>query len=135
LHWRADARAKAIDDDGMRLRAIAQACRESVVDIVCAVETTVRAVGTMCCITIRGISREMHEDPGIPNSLSIRVGDRRMPAPGMTLAIEPMVVAGSGEPIVLDDGWTVVSADGTLSAHFEHTIAITNGNAEILTRL
>jgi methionyl aminopeptidase len=55
--------------------------------------------------------------------------------PGMTLAIEPMVVVGSGEPRVLSDHWTVVSADGTLSAHFEHTIAVTDGEAEILTRL
>jgi methionyl aminopeptidase len=53
----------------------------------------------------------------------------------MTLAIEPMVVVGSGEPKVLSDHWTVATADGTLSAHFEHTIAITNGIAEILTRL
>jgi len=53
----------------------------------------------------------------------------------MTLAIEPMVVVGSGEPKVLNDGWTVVSADGTLSAHFEHTIAVRNGEAEILTQL
>jgi methionyl aminopeptidase len=79
----------------------------------------------------------MHEDPDIPNSLS----DSRGRPPnlplraGMTLAIEPMVVIGSGEPRVLSDGWTVVSADGTLSAHFEHTIAVTDGEAEILTRL
>jgi methionyl aminopeptidase len=53
----------------------------------------------------------------------------------MTLAIEPMVVVGSGESQVLDDGWTVVTTDGTLSAHFEHTVAITDGEAEILTRL
>jgi methionyl aminopeptidase len=84
-----------------------------------------------------GIGREMHEDPGIPNSLSDPRGrpSNVLLRPGMTLAIEPMVVVGSGEPKVLSDNWTVVSADGTLSAHFEHTIAITNGTAEILTKL
>jgi methionyl aminopeptidase len=108
-------------------------------DIIHAVETTVRAAGYDVLHNYQGhgIGREMHEDPGIPNSLS----DPRGRPPnlllrvGMTLAIEPMVVMGSGEPRVLDDGWTVVSADGTLSAHFEHTIAIRNGEAEILTRL
>ncbi len=108
-------------------------------DIIRAIETTTRAAGYDVLHNYQGhgIGREMHEDPGIPNSLSDPRG--RPPnvllRPGMTLAIEPMVVVGSGEPQVSDDGWTVVSADGTLSAHFEHTIAITNGEAEILTRL
>jgi methionyl aminopeptidase len=53
----------------------------------------------------------------------------------MTLAIEPMVVVGSGESKVLSDGWTVVTSDGKLAAHFEHTIVIQNGAAEVLTRL
>jgi methionyl aminopeptidase len=120
--------------------AVVQAYAENRLwDIVRAVETTVRAAGYDVLHNYQGhgIGREMHEDPGIPNSLSDPRG--RPPnvllRPGMTLAIEPMVVAGSGEPMVLDDGWTVVSADGTLSAHFEHTIAITNGKADILTRL
>jgi methionyl aminopeptidase len=55
--------------------------------------------------------------------------------PGMTMALEPMVNAGTYRTKVLADGWTVVTADGRLSAHFEHTIAITEGEAEILTRL
>jgi methionyl aminopeptidase len=108
-------------------------------DIIRAIETTTRAAGydVLHGYQGHGIGREMHEDPDIPNSLS----DPRGRPPnlplraGMTLAIEPMVVIGSGEPKVLNDGWTVVSADGTLSAHFEHTIAITDGEAEILTRL
>ena len=108
-------------------------------DIIRAIETTTRAAGydVLHGYQGHGIGREMHEDPDIPNSLS----DPRGRPPnlslraGMTLAIEPMVVIGSGESQVLNDGWTVVSADGTLSAHFEHTIAITNGEAEILTRL
>jgi methionyl aminopeptidase len=108
-------------------------------DIIRAVETTAHSAGYDVLHNYQGhgIGREMHEDPGIPNSLSDPRGrpPNLLLRAGMTLAIEPMVVVGSGEPRVLDDGWTVVSADGTLSAHFEHTIAIRNGEAEILTRL
>ncbi len=108
-------------------------------DIIRAVETTVHSAGYDVLHNYQGhgIGREMHEDPGIPNSLSDPRG--RPPnillRPGMTLAIEPMVVIGSGESKVLDDGWTVVTSDGKLAAHFEHTIAVQNGAAEILTRL
>lgn len=108
-------------------------------DIIRAIETTVQAAGYSVLQQYQGhgIGREMHEDPGIPNSLSDPRG--RPPnillRPGMTLAIEPMVVVGSGEPHVLKDKWTVVSADGSLSAHYEHTVAVANGTAEILTRL
>jgi len=108
-------------------------------DIIRAIETTVHAAGYDVLHNYQGhgIGREMHEDPGIPNSLSDSRGrpPNLLLRPGITLAIEPMVVMGSGEPRVLSDHWTVVSADGTLSAHFEHTIAITNGEAEILTKL
>ena len=81
--------------------------------------------------TGHGIGREMHEDPQVPN-----FGDRSegpVLRSGMTLAIEPMVNAGSWRTRVSDDQWTVVTADGSLSAHFEHTVAVTNGRAEILT--
>ncbi len=84
-----------------------------------------------------GIGRNMHEEPGIPNYLGSR-GQRpkNYPlVPGMTIALEPMVVTGDWRTRVLADGWTVVTADGGRSAHFEHTIAITDGDAEILTRL
>lgn len=83
--------------------------------------------------TGHGIGREMHEDPQIPNFGERSDGPvlRR----GMTLAIEPMVNAGDWRTKVRDDRWTVVTADGSLSAHFEHTIAVTNGSAEILTVL
>lgn len=108
-------------------------------DIIRAIETTVHSAGYDVLHNYQGhgIGREMHEDPGVPNSLSDPRGrpPNLLLRPGMTLAIEPMVVMGSGEPRVLDDGWTVVSADGTLSAHFEHTIAVQNGEAEILTKL
>lgn len=79
-----------------------------------------------------GIGRKMHEDPQVPNFGRPGRGPRL--EPGMTLAIEPMVNAGTYEVVTLDDGWTVVTRDGSLSAHFEHTVAITNGAAEILTR-
>lgn len=84
-----------------------------------------------------GIGRKMHEKPDIPNFLGAR---GRRPKnypllPGMTLALEPMVVAGDWRTRVQEDGWTVVTADSQRSAHFEHTIAITNGESEILTRL
>jgi methionyl aminopeptidase len=107
-------------------------------DIVRAIENTVRVGGydVLHGYQGHGIGREMHEDPGIPNSLSDVHG--RPPnivlRRGMTLALEPMVVMGSGEPRVLDNQWTVVTADGSLSAHFEHTLAITSGEAEILTK-
>ncbi|MDM7999273.1 MAG: type I methionyl aminopeptidase [Dehalococcoidia bacterium] len=83
--------------------------------------------------TGHGIGREMHEDPQIPN-FGER-GDGPILRRGMTLAIEPMVNAGGWRTKVRDDQWTVVTADGSLSAHFEHTIAVTNGSAEILTVL
>jgi methionyl aminopeptidase len=84
-----------------------------------------------------GIGRDMHEKPDVPNFLGPR-GRRPKNYPmmsGMTIALEPMVVMGDWRTMVLDDGWTVVTADGKRSAHFEHTIAITNGEAEILTRI
>jgi methionyl aminopeptidase len=80
-----------------------------------------------------GIGREMHEDPQIPNFGS--PGQGPLLQKGMTLALEPMVNAGVWRTKVGSDGWTVTTADGGLCAHFEHTIAITDGEAEILTRL
>jgi len=80
-----------------------------------------------------GIGRKMHEDPQIPNYGS--PGRGMLLKPGMTFALEPMVNVGTYLTSVLDDNWTVVTADGELSAHFEHTIAITEAGPEILTRL
>jgi methionyl aminopeptidase len=78
-----------------------------------------------------GIGREMHEDPQIPNFGP--PGRGPILQPGMVLALEPMVNVGTFRTKVKPDGWTVVTEDGSLSAHFEHTVAITNGAPEILT--
>jgi methionyl aminopeptidase len=80
-----------------------------------------------------GIGRNMHEDPQIPNfgkkgrGIELRTG--------MILAIEPMVNAGRYRVRILPDNWTVITADGSLSAHFEHSVAITDNGPEILSRL
>jgi methionyl aminopeptidase len=79
-----------------------------------------------------GVGRSMHEDPQVPNYVETgRVTNRLKP--GMTIAIEPMVNAGGAGVKVLKDGWTVVTEDGQLSAHFEHTVLITEQGPEILT--
>jgi methionyl aminopeptidase len=80
-----------------------------------------------------GIGRNMHEDPQVPNFGIPSRGPRLKP--GMTLAIEPMINAGTYEVETLSDGWTVVTRDRKRSAHFEHTIAITQHGPEILTKL
>jgi len=78
-----------------------------------------------------GVGRTMHEEPQIPNFVD-RNSDQKL-RPGMTLAIEPMVNAGTANVKILKDGWTVVTQDGSLSAHFEHTVLVTGGQPEILT--
>lgn len=78
-----------------------------------------------------GIGTHLHEDPQIPNFAQRRRGIRLVS--GMTLAIEPMINAGSYDVCWLDDDWTVVTEDGSLSAHYENTILITDGEPEILT--
>ena len=80
-----------------------------------------------------GIGREMHEDPGIPNYGKAGRGIRL--EPGMTLAVEPMVIQGKPNILELDDGWTIITEDGTLAAHYENTILITEKEPEILTIL
>ncbi len=83
-----------------------------------------------------GIGQAMHEEPKIPNFVSAefeRRGDFYLQA-GMTLAIEPMVIAGAKDVVVLDDGWTVVTKDGSYAAHIEHTIAVTAASCEVLTK-
>lgn len=80
-----------------------------------------------------GIGQQMHEDPQVPNFGSPGHGPRLRP--GMTLAIEPMVNAGTHQVVTLADGWTVVTLDGRPSAHFEHTVAVTENGPEVLTLL
>ena len=78
-----------------------------------------------------GIGRDMHEDPEVPNFGKPGRGPRLVP--GMTICIEPMINSSTSEVIVLPDKWTVVEANGNLSAHFEHTVCITNGEPIIMT--
>lgn len=114
------------------------------VDISAAIQRHVESHGFSVVreYTSHGIGRQMHEEPSVLNYVpdseeAMRAYPvwRRPLKPGMTLALEPMVNAGDWRTKVLDDQWTVATSDGSLSAHFEHTIAITNGEAEILTRL
>ena len=79
-----------------------------------------------------GVGRSMHEDPQIPNFGPPGRGPRLRP--GMTLAIEPMVNMGTPNVEIMDDGWTVLTSDRKPSAHFEHTVLVKEGEAEILTR-
>ncbi len=82
-----------------------------------------------------GIGRRMHEEPKVPNFYSReleRYGDFYLRA-GMTLAVEPMVIVGQSDVVVLEDGWTVLSKDSTLAAHVEHTIAVTSEGCRVLT--
>jgi len=80
-----------------------------------------------------GVGRSMHEEPQVPNFVDGKSSPKLRP--GMTIAIEPMVNAGLPGVKILNDGWTVVTQDGSLSAHFEHTVLITEGEPEILTCL
>ncbi len=104
-------------------------------DISAAVQGFVEANG---CSVVRkfvghGVGRELHEAPEVPNFGTAGRGIRLMP--GMTLAIEPMVNAGGSDVKILPDGWTVLTTDGSLSAHFEHTVVITADGPKIMTLL
>jgi methionyl aminopeptidase len=104
-------------------------------DISAAIQTHVESRGYEVVreYTGHGIGRKMHEDPQVPNYGQPGRGVHLRK--GLTVALEPMVLAGDSRVKVLDDRWTVASYDGKLTAHFEHTIAVTDGEAEILTRL
>jgi len=102
-------------------------------DISHAVQTVTEDAGFSVVRSLvgHGVGRNMHEDPQIPN-----FGDPgRGPvlAPGMTLAIEPMITAGAADVVVREDRWTIATQDGSLAAHFEHTVAVTEGEPRILT--
>ena len=87
--------------------------------------------GVVRAMVGHGIGRDMHEDPEVPNFGKAGRGPRLVP--GMTICIEPMINESTAEVRILPDKWTVVEANGNYSAHFEHTIAITNGEPIILT--
>ncbi|MGE5573433.1 MAG: type I methionyl aminopeptidase [Bacteroidota bacterium] len=107
-----------------------------VVDISRAIQKHVESHGfsVVRALAGHGIGRSVHEEPRVPNFVM-----RHEPGPelkaGATLAIEPMVNAGGFDVVTLDDNWTVVTRDGSLSAHFEHTVAVTQDGPEILTAL
>ena len=105
-----------------------------VLDISLAVQRYVEAngFGVVREFVGHGVGRSMHEEPQVPNFDEGRKHSPKL-KPGMTIAIEPMVNAGRPEVKILKDGWTVVTQDGSLSAHFEHTVLITDGEPEILT--
>jgi methionyl aminopeptidase len=103
-------------------------------DISHAVERSARASGPYGIVEEyvgHGIGTEMHMDPAVPNYG--RPGRGPLLVPGITLAVEPMLVLGSRQTRLLDDDWTVVSADGTPAAHFEHTVAVTEEGPWVLT--
>ena len=104
-------------------------------DIGAAVQTTAEGAGFSVVREYvgHGVGRALHEDPPVPNYGKPGTGLRL--EPGLVIAIEPMVNVGTFETRLLPDGWTVVTADGALSAHFEHTIAITERGPEVLTAL
>ncbi len=104
-------------------------------DISNAVDTYVRKFGYSVVKEFQGhgIGKEMHEDPGVPNYGKPGKGPRL--EKGMTIAVEPMVIDGKPDIWELEDGWTIVTRDGSLAAHYENTILITDGEPEILTLL
>lgn len=92
-----------------------------------------RGYGVVRDFTGHGIGTHLHEDPSVPNYGKPGKGARLLP--GMTIAIEPMINEGTQDVRILKNKWTVVTADGKLSAHFEHTVAITDGECLILTKV
>ncbi len=134
-----------VDEETLRLlhvtedsldRAIAKArTGNHLSDISHAVQSYVEAQGYSVVVDFvgHGIGRNLHEDPQVPNFGEEGKGPKLRP--GMVLAIEPMVNAGGSEVEILEDQWTVVTRDGSLSAHFEHTVAISDNGPKVLTRL
>jgi methionyl aminopeptidase len=132
-----------IEDETQRLIEVCQAALEAgieqaragnhVGDISAAVQRTTEEAGFAVVRSLvgHGIGRSMHEEPQIPNWGEPGRGPQL--APGMTLAIEPMINAGSSEVVVADDRWSISTDDGSLSAHFEHTVAVTEAQPRILT--
>jgi methionyl aminopeptidase len=132
-----------IDEDAQRLLDACQAALEAGIDearpgnrigdISSAVQRTTEAAGFSVVRSLvgHGIGRSMHEEPQIPNFGE--PGHGPLLAPGMTLAIEPMINAGRAGVVVAEDRWSISTEDGSLSAHFEHTVAVTEDGPRILT--
>jgi methionyl aminopeptidase len=145
--WHADAAVTVpvgeIDAESKRLIEVTRASLEAAIDEVVIgrrlgdVGAAVEAVAVQAGFTVvreyvgHGIGTAMHEEPQIPNYGPAGRGLKLKE--GLVLAIEPMVNAGGPETEVLDDGWTVVTRDGRRSAHFEHTIAVTENGPDVLT--
>ncbi|MGH7142290.1 MAG: type I methionyl aminopeptidase [Candidatus Saccharimonadales bacterium] len=104
-------------------------------DVGAAVESVVRPYkfGIVRDLVGHGVGHDLHEDPNIPNYGQLNTGPWL--TEGMTIAIEPMITLGSEKVYVMDDGWTIKTVDGSWSAHFEHTILVLEGGAEVLTKL
>jgi methionyl aminopeptidase len=103
-------------------------------DISAAVQNVVEPAGFSVIRSLvgHGVGRSMHEDPQIPNFVTSYRGPTLKP--GMTLAIEPMITAGGPDVFIHDDDWSISTVDGSLAAHFEHTVAVTEEGPRILTR-
>jgi methionyl aminopeptidase len=133
----------SVSADAQRLLATCQAALEAgieqarvgnaVGDISNAVQTVTEEAGfgIIRSLVGHGVGRSMHEDPQIPNFVSRNRGPELRP--GMTLAIEPMITAGEPEVYIHDDQWSISTIDGSLAAHFEHTVAVTDEGPRILT--
>ena len=115
--------AIAVCKPGNRIKDIGKAVTESVKPY---------DYGVVYSYCGHGVGLSLHEDPQIPNYYPSRGLNPRL-KPGMVIAVEPMINMGTADVEVLDDEWTVITADGSLSAHFEHTILITEKSAEVLT--
>jgi methionyl aminopeptidase len=132
-----------ISPDAQRLLDVCKAALEAgieqarvgntVGDISRSVQAVTEAAGFSVIRSLvgHGVGRSMHEDPQVPNFVSTHRGPELKE--GMTLAIEPMITAGAPEVYIHDDDWSISSADGSLAAHFEHTVAVTGQGPRILT--
>jgi methionyl aminopeptidase len=133
-----------IGPDAQRLLDVCQAALEagieaaqlgaSIGDISAAVQTVTEEAGFSVVRSLvgHGVGRSYHEDPQVPNFVTSYRGPELRE--GMTLAIEPMITAGSQDVYVHDDDWSISTVDGSLAAHFEHTVAITKNGPRILTK-
>ena len=132
-----------VDPEAQRLMDVCRAALDAGIDevragrrigdISSAVQSVTESAGFSVVRTLvgHGVGRSMHEEPQIPNFGEAGRGPEL--APGMTLALEPMITAGGPEVYVADDGWSIYTDDGSLAAHFEHTVAATDDGPLVLT--